>query len=87
MELKFHILKWSRIKEQKGDNDVNSKEYGLNDLVEMKKQHPCGTNSWKIIRMGADIRIKCEGCGHSVMIPRNEFTKKLKKVTMKADAE
>lgn len=87
MELKFHIRKWSRTNVQKGDNDVNLKEYGLNDLVEMKKQHPCGTNSWKIIRMGADIRIKCEGCGHSVMIPRNEFTKKMKKVTLKADAE
>lgn len=66
---------------------MNPKEFGLNDLVEMKKAHPCGTNSWKVIRMGADIRIKCEGCGHSVMIPRNEFTKKLKKVTVKADSE
>lgn len=35
----------------------------------MKKPHPCGTNRFKIIRMGMDIRIKCEGCGHSVMIP------------------
>ena len=51
----------------------------------MKKQHPCGTNAWKIIRMGADIRIKCEGCGHSVMIPRNEFAKKMKKVLVKAE--
>ena len=59
------------------------KSIGLNDVVEMKKQHPCGTNSWKIIRMGADIRIKCEGCGHSVMIPRNEFSKKMKKVLVK----
>lgn len=42
----------------------------------MKKQHPCGTNEWKIIRMGADVRIKCEGCQHSVMIPRREFEKK-----------
>jgi hypothetical protein len=62
------------------------KEYGLNDIVEMKKQHPCGTNAWKIIRMGADIRIKCEGCGHSVMIPRNEFSKKMKKVLVKAES-
>ena len=62
------------------------KEYGLNDVVEMKKPHPYGTNAWKIIRMGADIRIKCEGCGHSVMMPRNEFTKKMKKITIKAEA-
>ena len=66
---------------------MGGKEFGLNDVVEMKKQHPCGTNAWKIIRMGADIRIKCEGCGHSVMIPRNEFTKKMKKVLVKAESE
>lgn len=56
-------------------------EYKLNDIVEMKKQHPCRkSNQWKIIRMGADIRIKCLGCGSSVMFPRSEFEKKLKKV-------
>lgn len=66
---------------------MNSKEFSMNDVAEMKKPHPCGTNAWKIIRMGADIRIKCEGCGHSVMMPRNEFTKKLKKITIKADVQ
>ena len=65
---------------------MSDKDYGLNDVVEMKKPHPCGTNAWKIIRMGADIRIKCEGCGHSVMMPRNEFTKKMKKISLKAAA-
>lgn len=59
---------------------MEAKQFDLNDVVEMKKQHPCGTNEWKIIRMGADIRIKCEGCQHSVMIPRREFEKKMKKV-------
>ncbi|MGQ0418410.1 DUF951 domain-containing protein [Bacillus sp. HC-TM] len=47
----------------------------------MKKAHPCGENRWKIIRMGMDIRIKCEGCDHSVMIPRREFDRKVKKMT------
>ena len=44
-------------------------EYNLNDIVEMKKQHPCKkSNQWKIIRMGADIeKIKCLGCGAIVM--------------------
>lgn len=56
------------------------KEYDLYDVVEMKKQHPCGENRWKIIRMGMDVRIKCLGCQHSVMLPRKEFTKKMKKV-------
>ncbi|MBC1457988.1 DUF951 domain-containing protein [Listeria grandensis] len=59
--------------------------FNLNDIVEMKKQHPCGTNRWRIIRLGMDIRIKCEGCGHSVMIPRREFTKKVKRVLERAE--
>ncbi|SCT27741.1 DUF951 domain-containing protein [Staphylococcus caeli] len=54
--------------------------YGLNDIVEMKKQHACGTNRFKIIRVGADIRIKCEHCQRSIMIPRQTFDKKLKKI-------
>lgn len=64
---------------------MEAKQFGLNDIVEMKKQHPCGTNAWKIIRLGADIRIKCEGCAHSVMIPRREFEKKMKKVIQKQE--
>ena len=62
-----------------------NKTFNLNDVVEMKKQHPCGTNRWKIVRMGMDIRIKCLNCNRSVLIPRKEFTKKLKKVLEKAD--
>lgn len=64
---------------------MNIKTFELGDVVEMKKQHPCGTNEWKIIRIGADVRIKCVGCLHSVMIPRREFEKKMKKVLMKAE--
>ncbi len=59
------------------------KSYDLHDIVEMKKQHPCGQNRWEIIRMGADIRIKCEGCGQLVMMPRREFERKMKKVIEK----
>ncbi|AHN23878.1 hypothetical protein T479_23655 [Lysinibacillus varians] len=65
-------------------NNMEAKKFDLNDIVEMKKQHPCGTNEWKIIRMGADVRIKCEGCQHSVMIPRREFEKKMKKIIKRA---
>ncbi|WP_408008803.1 DUF951 domain-containing protein [Pseudalkalibacillus sp. A8] len=57
-----------------------TKEFELNDIVEMKKPHPCGENRWKVIRLGADIRIKCMGCEHSVLLPRREFVRKLKKV-------
>ena len=56
------------------------KEYKIGSIVVMKKQHPCGSNSWEITRVGADIRIKCLNCGRSIMIPRIEFNKKLKKI-------
>ena len=54
--------------------------YTLGTKVIMKKQHPCGTNEWEIVRVGADIKIKCLKCGRTVLIPRVEFNKKLKKV-------
>lgn len=59
---------------------MNRLEYQLNDLVEMKKPHPCGTNRWLIIRLGSDIRIKCTGCNHSVLLSRKDFERKLKQV-------
>ncbi|UTR16571.1 DUF951 domain-containing protein [Salipaludibacillus sp. LMS25] len=62
---------------------MSDKPFELYDVVEMKKAHPCGENRWKIIRMGMDIRIKCLGCDHSVMIPRKDFRKKLKRVLEK----
>ena len=56
------------------------KSYRLGTIVMMKKQHPCGTNQWVITRIGADIKIKCCNCNRSIMMPRVEFNKKLKKV-------
>ena len=56
------------------------KDYKLLSLVTMKKQHPCGSNEWEIVRMGADIKLKCTNCGRFVMLPRIDFNKKLKKV-------
>ena len=64
------------------------KDYNLNDIVEMKKEHPCHKSKHlRVIRMGADIRIKCLGCGTSVLFPRVEFEKKLKKVIEHAPVE
>jgi len=62
---------------------MTNQTYDLHDIVEMKKQHPCGENRWEIIRMGADIRIKCLGCGQLVMMPRREFNRKMKTVLEK----
>jgi len=71
---------------EEGVQMANNKQFELNDIVEMKKPHPCGDNRWKIIRMGMDIRIKCLGCDHSVMLPRREFTRKMKKVIEQAES-
>ena len=59
---------------------MENKNYEWGSIVTMKKAHPCGTNEWEIVRIGADIKIKCLNCGRVVMIPRIEFNKKLKKV-------
>ena len=55
-------------------------DYKLGSIVTMKKSHPCGSNEWEIIRLGADIKIKCLNCGRNIMLPRIEFNKKLKKI-------
>ena len=55
-------------------------DYRLNDVVVMKKEHPCGFNEFEIIRLGADIKIKCIKCGHVIMLSRIDFNKKIKKV-------
>ncbi len=62
-----------------------NKDYNVGSLVVMKKGHPCGENMWEIIKLGADIRIKCSKCGRIVIIPRIEFNKKVKKVIEKED--
>ena len=56
------------------------KDYDIGTKVQMKKQHPCGSYEWEIIRMGADIKIKCLGCQRIVMLPRSKFEKDAKKV-------
>lgn len=66
---------------------MERKEFHLGDIVQMKKPHPCGTNEMEIIRMGMDIRVKCVGCQHSVLIPRQKFEKSLKKVLRSAEKE
>lgn len=52
----------------------------LNDIIELKKTHPCGNKKWKILRIGADFRIQCQGCDHKVMISRVKLEKRIKKV-------
>lgn len=57
-------------------------DFQLYDIVEMKKPHPCSTRSklFQIVRMGADIKIRCLGCGNYIMIPRENFVLKIRKI-------
>lgn len=52
----------------------------VGDIVTMKKQHPCGSKNWKILRIGADFRMECCGCGHTVMVPRAKAEKNIKNI-------
>ena len=52
----------------------------VGNVVKLKKQHPCGSYEWEVLRIGADFRIKCVGCGHQIMIPRKSLEKSVKKI-------
>ena len=60
------------------------KEYKLGSVVVMKKQHPCGSNEWEILRVGADFRLKCLGCDHQIMISRKLVEKNTRDLVKKA---
>lgn len=53
--------------------------YRVGDRVLTRKPHPCGGSEWEITRTGADVKIRCLKCGHTVMIPLPEFAKRVKK--------
>jgi len=52
----------------------------IGDVVEVKKQHPCGSKQWKITRVGVDFKMECMGCGHVILIERPKALKMIKKV-------
>ncbi|MDD3612673.1 MAG: DUF951 domain-containing protein [Caldicoprobacterales bacterium] len=54
--------------------------YKLGDIVQTRKKHPCGNDLWKVIRVGADFKIKCEKCSRIVMLDRQTFLKRVKKL-------
>ena len=61
--------------------------HNIGDIVQMKKNHPCGGKDWEVLRIGMDFRIKCLTCGHLVMLSRPKFEKSVKKVISKAVAD
>lgn len=52
----------------------------LNDKLIMKKQHPCGSEDFTVLRIGMDIKIRCDSCGREVMLPRSKVEKNIKKI-------
>ena len=57
-----------------------SLEYQVGNIVKLKKKHPCGSFEWEILRVGADFRLKCCGCGHQIMIARKLVEKNTKEL-------
>jgi len=52
----------------------------VGDVARMRKQHPCGSSEWEVTRVGADIGMKCLKCGRRVMLPREEFERRVKRL-------
>ncbi len=58
----------------------------VGDKLKMKKNHPCGNDIFTVTRIGMDFKLRCDGCGHEVMVPRSKAEKAIKKI-IKADGE
>ena len=59
----------------------------VGDIVKLKKQHPCGSYEWEVLRVGADFRVKCRGCEHQIMIPRKTLEKSVKEIVRKNECQ
>ena len=60
-----------------------SMDYKIGDIVRTKKQHPCGSRLWEITRVGVDFKLKCQKCGHVVMMPREKALKAITKIEVR----
>ena len=59
---------------------MNIPKISVGDLLELKKKHPCGSDRWEVLRIGADFKLRCLGCGREVMGPRQKYEKQIKKL-------
>jgi len=57
----------------------------VGDTITLKKNHPCGSNKWQMLRIGADFKMKCMGCGHEIMTPRSKIEKYVKVVERQSE--
>ena len=60
-------------------------ELKLQDKVELKKEHPCGSRQWEILRIGMDIKLRCLGCGKEMMAPRRKVEKSIKRILVEEE--
>ncbi|HZD55599.1 MAG TPA: DUF951 domain-containing protein [Anaerolineales bacterium] len=60
-------------------------DLNLDDVVRLRKPHPCGGYEWKIVRLGADIGLECLRCGRRVMLPRRKLARRMKTLVSKSD--
>ncbi|MDO5518965.1 MAG: DUF951 domain-containing protein [bacterium] len=60
-------------------------EVAVGDIIKLKKQHPCGSFEWEVLRIGIDFRLKCTGCGHQIMIPRKQVEKNIRNIRKKSE--
>lgn len=67
-------------KRDKTDNKEKKMEYQIGDIVRTKKVHPCGSKLWEVTRIGVDFKLKCQGCGHVVILPREKALKVITKL-------
>lgn len=61
--------------------------FDVGDVIMMKKPHPCGSHEWEVLRVGADFRLKCMGCGHQIMVARRLVEKNTRQITKKTEGE
>ncbi|TVR75355.1 MAG: DUF951 domain-containing protein [Sphaerobacteraceae bacterium] len=61
-------------------------DVSINDVVRLKKPHPCGSTEWTVVRIGADIGLRCNGCERRILIPRRTLEKRLKTFVSRAQA-
>jgi hypothetical protein len=60
--------------------DDHAVHLALGDIVQLRKRHPCGSHEWRVVRLGADIGLVCQGCQHRVIVPRSTLARRLRAV-------
>ena len=59
----------------------------VGDVLELKKEHPCGSKHWQVLRVGMDFKLRCQGCGHELMLPRSKAEKNIRKILRTGEEE